>query len=335
MKERLEKILGRPVRAVVKLFGDASTRAYYRILQADGQTAVLMAMPEGNMSVSEEITNLKTPPAELPFINIQRYLASRRLPVPAILHFSPKDRWLILEDVGDVKLADVAAQASPEEKRKRYGEAIDLLIRLQREAAADPACVAFQRSFDATLFNWEFDHFWEYYFELHPGAAQPDPAETEQFRKETREITAELLKIPRVFTHRDYQSRNLMVRNGRLVMIDFQDALMGPRIYDLVALLRDSYVDVTPDLDFLLRRYCGRKNLPLEETDRFFHLQTVQRKLKDAGRFVFIAKVKKNPNFLPFIPVSLGYVRHALERLPEHENLFTLLKKYVKEWGPW
>ncbi|MDZ4225090.1 MAG: aminoglycoside phosphotransferase, partial [bacterium] len=61
---------------------------------------------------------------------------------------------------------------------------------------------------------------------------------------------------------------------------------------------------------------------------RAFHLQTVQRKLKDSGRFVFIDQVKKNPNFLPFIPLSMNYVKQALEQLPEYEKLYELLKKY-------
>lgn len=336
MNERLSQILKEPVMETKKLFGDASYRTYYRVAAGSGKTFVLMAMPEGKMSVSEEITNLKEKPAELPYINVQKYLAGLGLPVPKIIHFSEKDRWLILEDLGDTKLWDVVANASPKERLRWYKKAIDLLIELQNKTFADlntsrmkpPGmlpCIAVLRSFDATLFNWEFDHFWEHYFKL--------KSEGEKiFKKETRKITEELCELPQSFTHRDYQSRNLMVRGNQLTMLDFQDALMGPKVYDLVCLLRDSYVDLTPQLEELIHYYCEQSGEDPKEFRRAFDLQTVQRKLKDAGRFVFIDRVKKNPNFLPFIPTSMGYVKQALERLPEYSDLYTMLKKYVKEW---
>lgn len=339
MNERLSQLLNESVTETKKLFGDASYRTYFRIVTESSKTFVLMAMPEGKMSVSEEITNLKEKPAELPYINVQKYLASLELPVPTIVHFSEKDRWLILEDLGDTKLWDVVAKASPKERLRWYKKAIDLLIELQNKTFSDLntsrmkspdtlPCIAVLRSFDAALFNWEFDHFWEYYIQ-NKSQIQKDE---KIFKNETRKITKELCKLPQSFTHRDYQSRNLMVQGDRLIIIDFQDALMGPPTYDITALLRDSYVDLTPQLEELLRYYCDQIGEEFEKFRRAFDLQTVQRKLKDAGRFVFIDRVKKNPNFLPFIPVSLSYVRQAFERLPEFRPLYEMLKKYVKEW---
>src|SRR5262249_984311 len=112
----------------------------------------------------------------------------------------------------------------------------------------------------------------------------------------------------RGFVHRDYQSRNLMVREGasgaELVWIDFQDALLGPRVYDLVALLNDSYQ--TFDRGFVearlddFARTSGLDEAARVALGREFDVVTVQRKLKDAGRFVFIDRVKKNPAFLPY-----------------------------------
>lgn len=343
MNERLSQFLKEPIREVKKLFGDASYRTYFRIVTESSKTFVLMAMPEGKMSASEEITNLKEKPSELPYINVQKYLAGLGLPVPKIVHFSEKDRWLILEDLGDTKLWDVIAKASPKERLRWYKKAIDLLIELQNKTFADLntsrmkppnalPCIAVLRSFDATLFNWEFDHFWEYYFKLKSERLKLKAEDEEIFKKETRKITEELCELPQSFTHRDFQSRNLMVQGDRLIIIDFQDALMGPPTYDITALLRDSYVDLTPQLEELLRYYCDQIGEEFEKFRRAFDLQTVQRKLKDAGRFVFIDRVKKNPNFLPFVPVSLSYVRQAFERLPEFRPLYEMLKKYVKEW---
>lgn len=343
MKERLSQLLKQPVAEVKKLFGDASYRTYWRAQLENGKTFVIMAMPEGRMSVSEEVTNLKEKPDEIPYINVQKYLRSLDLPVPEILLFSEPDRWLVLEDLGDTKLWDVVANAQPSERERWYKKAIDLLINLQNKTFADIntsrmkspdtlPCIAVLRSFDATLFNWEFDHFWEYYFQLQTSKSKLQKKDEEIFKKETRKITEELCNLPQSFTHRDYQSRNLMVRDDRLTILDFQDALMGPQVYDVVCLLRDSYVDLTPQLDALISYYCEQSGEDLKEFRRAFDLQTVQRKLKDSGRFVFIDRVKKNPNFLPFIPVSMGYVRQALERLPEYSELYALLKKYVEEW---
>ena len=153
------------------------------------------------------------------------------------------------------------------------------------------------------------------------------------------EICRALDALPRGFTHRDYQSRNLMLLPGDdLVVIDFQDALQGPRQYDLVALLRDSYVELPIDfVERMVRRYLARlveEGGPRLDEGAFladFHLLTVQRKLKDAGRFVFIDRVKGNPSFLPSIPASLRYVKEALLRRPELADLHAILARHVPE----
>jgi N-acetylmuramate 1-kinase len=134
--------------------------------------------------------------------------------------------------------------------------------------------------------------------------------------------------------HRDYQSRNLMVQDGgdgpRLRLIDFQDALLGTRAYDLVGLLRDSYVALSPALlDSLVAHYVARAGVDAAKFSRLFDLQVVQRKLKDAGRFVFIDRVKHNPSFLVHIPNSLDYVARSLARLPELGSVREILAQYL------
>src|SRR5205814_9637471 len=120
----------------------------------------------------------------------------------------------------------------------------------------------------------------------------------------------------RGFTHRDYQSRNLMVRpTGKIAWIDFQDALLGPRVYDLVALLNDSYQEF--DRAFVearLPEFAATSNYDAADAPslvREFDYVTVQRKLKDAGRFVFIDRVKHNPSFLHFVTPTVRKVRDA------------------------
>ncbi len=224
-------------------------------------------------------------------------------------------------------------------RRKLYSDAIDRLARLRVHAELNPdrTCVAWSRAFDYDLYHWEFEHFIEY--GLLARGAKPTEAELKTLRKHFERISRELADAPRGFSHRDYQSRNIMVlAKGEQVVIDFQDALQGPRQYDLVALLRDSYVELDrPLIDAMLQRYLkefeseGGPRLDPGEFVGFFDLLTVQRKLKDAGRFVFIDRVKKNPSFLVHIPSSLHYVRDALKRRPELREVQEILLKHVPE----
>jgi aminoglycoside/choline kinase family phosphotransferase len=246
---------------------------------------------------------------------------------------------MVLEDLGDVLLETRLLAGEP--ARPLYERAIDQLARLRAHAEARPGgCLAFGRAFDHDLYLWELHHFREWLLEAWKGASLA-PAEREVVDREFEAIARTLAAEPKGFTHRDYQSRNIMVLpSGEQVVIDFQDALLGPRQYDLVALLRDSYVELPPDLvDDLLRRWLDRfaaeggPRLEYAPFRALFDLLTVQRKLKDAGRFVFIDRVKKNPGFLPSIPASLRYVRDAFARRPDLARLREILARHVPELG--
>ena len=102
-------------------------------------------------------------------------------------------------------------------------------------------------------------------------------------------------------------------------MIDFQDALLGTRAYDLVALLRDSYVVLNADeLELFVGEFVAQAGVAdAGAFRRLFLLQTLQRKLKDVGRFVFIDRVRKNPSFLRWIPSTVGYLRAAVGAAPD------------------
>jgi aminoglycoside/choline kinase family phosphotransferase len=289
----------------------------------------------------EEVTQ-GGPPAVDPFVDVQGYLERVGVRVPAILGFyldDPRGGLMVLEDLGDEMLETRLLAGDP--ARPLYERAVDQLARLRAHAEARPSgCVAFGRAFDHDLYLWELHHFREWLLEAWKGRAL-SPAEREVVDQEFEAIARALAAEPRGFTLRDYQSRNIMVLpDAHQAIIDFQDALLGPRQYDLVALLRDSYVELPPDLvDDLLRRYLDRlaaEGGPRLEYAPFravFDLLTVQRKLKDAGRFVFIDRVKRNPGFLPSIPASLRYVRDALARRPDLDRLREVLVRHVPELG--
>ncbi|PIR20850.1 MAG: aminoglycoside phosphotransferase [Deltaproteobacteria bacterium CG11_big_fil_rev_8_21_14_0_20_47_16] len=322
------------VESITKLHGDASYRTYYRLFLKDGRSYIVMQLPEGKASASEEITNFSGTIEETPFQNVQRFLKSNAIPVPDIIFFSPDLRMMLLEDCGDTLLYTKVAQTSDTDKLFWYGKAVDLLSTIQAQCgtARPHECIALQRSFDATLLNWEFAHFIEWAIDARRNEALPEKVQKE-CRAITNRITKAITELPYGFTHRDYQSRNILIQNDSLVVIDFQDALRGPYIYDLVALLRDSYVTLSADvLQKLIGQYAALRDMPLLEVQSAFDLVTVQRKLKDAGRFVYIDRVKGNPNYLEFIPTSLGYARDALNRINDGPELLALLTPYVPEW---
>lgn len=338
MRERLQALLtalGYPaLRDLRPLHGHASYRTYHRAALADGTSLIVMAMPAGPASAAEEVTNFHGTMAELPFVNVARTLAEAGLPVPRVLHYSADDHWLLLEDLGDTRLEMRVRDADVATQRTWYRQAIDLMIRLQQKTALLRAdrCIALQRSYDERLLNWEFDHFLEYGITARLGRAM-DEKMRKAFTDQTRRITNAIVEMSYGFTHRDFQSRNLMVRDDRLYLLDFQDALRGPYIFDCVALLRDSYITLSPELvEELIAYFAAQSGRDPVQARLDFHRITVQRKLKDAGRFVYIDRVKGNPDFLPFIPASLQYVRSALTQIPEGPALFELLRPHVPEW---
>jgi aminoglycoside/choline kinase family phosphotransferase len=339
-EERLQELIAGKLRiegavkGVEKMHGDASYRTYYRLSLEDGRTFIVMRMPEGKASVSEEVTNFNGTHRELPYINVSNYLERQGLPVPKILLYSGDDHIMILDDLGDRLMSREVENAGRQKLVDWYRKAIDLLVRMQSgtEGGGEQDCVAFARSFDTYLLGWEFRHFLEFGIEARVGSPI-DEDDLKTFETTTGEISSRIAELPYGFTHRDFQSRNLIVNDGKLFMIDFQDALMGPHVYDLVALTRDSYVKLHDDLvEELVAYYSSQVDRDREAVRLEYDLVTVQRKLKDAGRFVYIDRVKGNPNFLKYIPDSLGYARDALERLPEYGGLARAIEKYLPEW---
>ncbi|HET7788140.1 MAG TPA: phosphotransferase [Myxococcales bacterium] len=327
---------GQPAGRVERLPGGAGNRTYWRVHGITGNPAVVMELPAD--PVKSEEASKDHAPAELPFLNVHRYLERIGVRVPRLLLDAHQDGFLVIEDLTDRTLERALLEGA--DRRKLYTDAIDQLARLRAHAERnpDPSCLAWSRAFDYDLYHWEFEHFIEY--GLLGRGARPSEAELQTLRRHFARVALELSQAPRSFTHRDYQSRNIMVLpTGEQVVIDFQDALQGPRQYDLVALLRDSYVELDrPLIEAMLQRYArefefegGGERINVAEFTAFFDLLTVQRKLKDAGRFVFIDQVKKNPSFLVHIPSSLRYVRDALARRPELREVREILARHVPE----
>jgi aminoglycoside/choline kinase family phosphotransferase len=324
------------------LHGDASARRYVRVEGGfAGAPLVAMILAPEKARFSEEAMG-REQPDELPFSNVQRYLAGLGIRVPEVVYASEPLGVVLLEDLGDLTVERRLKTAEAGTQTDLYERAVDLLVELQAKTAAgtEADCIAFTRAFEFDLLRWELDHFLEYLIGADRNVTLSG-TEKQVVDRAFDDLAGTIAAWPRGFVHRDFQSRNLMIKGGEMVLIDFQDCLLGPHVYDLAALLRDSYVRLDAALiDKLIDRYlagCGREGLdrpPREILIDQFHRMTLQRKLKDSGRFVFIDRVKKNPNFLPFIPASLRYVAAAFDHLPDLSPCREVLARAVPELSP-
>jgi aminoglycoside/choline kinase family phosphotransferase len=309
---------------VVPLTGDASDRRYFRILFADGDSIVL-ALHAGPIDF-----------ASLPFANVAGLLQQMPLPVPAILGHHDADGIVALADLGDVTLQAHLGAASAVEHAALYREAVGLIEILQRRGRelADQRYLPYRIAFDVEKLTWELEFFVKHFLEAYRGVALT-AAEREALRAEWAAITEELSAEPRVVCHRDYHSRNLMLHGGRLHIIDFQDARLGPDTYDLVSLLRDSYVDLTDrELEDLIAYFLVLKgHRDPAEFRRRFDLMALQRNLKALGTFGFQTTTRGNPVYIQYIPRTLRHARINLEKYERFARLREILAGHVDELG--
>jgi aminoglycoside/choline kinase family phosphotransferase len=306
---------------LVALAGDASTRRYYRLLKEDGP-AVIAVYPE---PIEAE---------QHPFVVVRQLLAGWGVPVPEILAIDGELGVLLLEDLGDLTLQQQLKTASEGTRTELYRQALDQLVRLQSESVRGPQrAVCFQNAFDFEKLSWELHFFWKNFLEGHRQtdlSVEDRVSLAEGFHR----LCAEIASWPRVLTHRDFHSRNLMWHHERLYWIDFQDARMGPSTYDLASLLRDSYVDLPEEMVEELAEEFRQRAVPGESRDTFrrrLELMSVQRNLKALGTFGFQAAVKNNRVYLPYIPRTLANARRNLMRYPELSGLRRALGRHIEE----
>src|SRR6266851_2486076 len=315
---------------VVPLTGDASDRRYFRIIPDDGPSLVL-ALHAGAIDFGS-----------LPFANVAHLLQQVPLPVPVIFGHADELGILALQDLGDVTLQAHLGASSPAEHAALYRQAVALIEVLQRrggELTAD-AYFPYRIAFDVEKLTWELEFFAKHFIEGYRGVALTT-AERAALGREWSAIVEELASEPRVLCHRDYHSRNLMLHDGSLYIIDFQDARMGPDTYDLASLLRDSYVDISDrELEELIAYFLALKGQEptargrqdAQEFRRRFDLMALQRNLKALGTFGYQTATRRNPVYIQYIPRTLRYVRNNLENQPRFARLRELLSTHVEEF---
>ena len=309
---------------VVPLTGDASDRRYFRVLLRDAPSQVVAVHP-GPIEFES-----------LAFVNVARLMAAMPVPVPRILGHSDELGVIALQDLGDVTLQAHLGAASAGEHDALYREAVSLIEAMQRRGAelTSNEYMPYRVAFDVEKLTWELQFFLKHFLEGYRGVALNAPARA-ALGEEFSIIAEELAAEPRVLCHRDYHSRNLMLHEGRLYIIDFQDARMGPDTYDLVSLLRDSYVDFSEaQVEHLIAFFLavrGRGTTEQSDFRRRFDLMSVQRNLKALGTFGFQTLSRANTVYIQYMPRTLRHVSANLGRYPRFARLREILAEHLDE----
>jgi aminoglycoside/choline kinase family phosphotransferase len=333
IEQRIEQYLDQQhlsaeVQRVVALTGDASDRRYFRVHFA-ARPSIVLALHAGPIDVET-----------LPFVLVARLLREIPLPVPEILHASNDLGVLGLEDLGDVTLQAHLGVTSRSQHAALYRQAVEFIAVLQQRgrALASPEYPPYASAFDVEKLTWELEFFVKHYLGAYRGLSLSD-AQREALQAEWVSIAGDLAAEPRVLCHRDYHSRNLMLHADSLYIIDFQDARMGPETYDLVSLLRDSYVDLPPSqVDELIAYFQALIGVPhrrdaeeQREFQRRFDLMALQRNLKALGTFGYQTTTRGNPVYIQYMPRTLSYVSATLGRYPRFGRLQEVLAGLVPE----
>jgi aminoglycoside/choline kinase family phosphotransferase len=309
--EAVRACLGREVARVEPVRAALSLRRFARVWLV-GEPGSLIARVEAEEDPAGRPPGI---PPEPPLEPVRALFEAGGLPVPRRLGGDPAAGIELLEDVGSTSLRELARGADAALRDALYREVCSWIPRIQ--SLSDPGGVAaFGRDLSAAHFAYKADLFARY--SLRRGSGSASPAQVACVADAFAAIGRAAAAAPQRLAHRDLQSENVMARaergRHRLAMIDLQGALCTAPEYDLVCLLRDSYVELAADeIDRHFER--TRRALPDPsdpETARHrFDCLTLTRKGKDHARFVYAATERGDDRYLPHVPATVRHLRAA------------------------
>ena len=281
---------------------DASFRRYFRVT-VNGKTLIAMDAP---------------PPQEdcRPFVNVASLMRNAGLNVPHVLAQDIERGFLLLSDLGTTTYLNGFTEDNP---NALFSDAIDALITWQM--ASKPGVLP---PYDAALLQREIDLFPEWYVGKHLQTTFTD-AQHKVFTAATKLLIDAALAQPKVYVHRDYMPRNLMLSTPNPGVLDFQDAVYGPITYDVASLFRDAFVSwpEARELDWVIRYWerARAAGLPVNADFgifwRDFEWMGLQRHIKVLGIFARINYRDGKPHYLKDTPRFIEYARRVCGRYRE------------------
>ena len=295
------------------LKGDGSDRQWYRLKM--GQKSMILV--DHGIKESDRIN------AADAFVNIGRYLFDRGLPVPQIYEADTFAGYVFLEDLGNLDLQAAVRQTDPFEKViGLYQLAIHLLTKFAASGVDqfDTAwCYQTSRYAKSMILEKECRYFVDAFLNTYLGLK----INYSDFKQEFEYLAENALKhAVQGLMHRDFQSRNIMIKNDQIYFIDFQGARMGPIQYDLASLLIDPYVDLPQDIQtrllaYALERLQGRMKLDADNFKRCYRFCRLTRNFQILGAFGHLTRVKGKTHFEKYIPAAVRTLEHNLKN---HED---------------
>ncbi|HMZ76364.1 MAG TPA: phosphotransferase [Rhodocyclaceae bacterium] len=293
---------------------DASFRRYYRVTFADDpQPVIVMDAPPSHEDCR-------------PYLRVAELFGGAGAHVPAVHKQNLEEGFLLLSDLGSTTYLEAL---TADNAAHLYADALGALICIQH--ASRPGVLP---DYDRALLLREMELFPVWYVGRHKGVALSD-AQSQALYDVFDRIADVNLAEPKVFVHRDFHSRNLMVSTPNPGVLDFQDAVYGPLSYDLVSLFKDAYIHWEEDfvLDMLARYWETARGLGLPvradfaEFHRDFEWMGVQRHIKVLGIFARLCHRDGKDGYLKDMPLVMHYLRKACERYGELKPLLRLLEQ--------
>lgn len=314
----LQTTLGYKNYQIAPASADASFRRYFRVIRGRESVIVMDAPPE-----REDCAK---------FVRVARRLAEAGINVPQVLAEQLDDGFLLLSDLGN---RQYLGELTPETVDVLYGDATTSLLRLQRgEATSQPFPL-----YDQALLERELGIFREWFLDKHLRLMLADDT-TRELENTFAKLVKSALEQPRVWVHRDFHSRNLMItQEDSPGVLDFQDAVIGPITYDLASLLRDCYIEwPRARVDRWAASFFDRaanlaayEGVERKQFLRWFDWMGMQRHLKAIGIFARLNARDGKSGYLKDIPRTLGYVMDVAQRYPELASFGTFLREDVSK----
>ena len=316
LNEWLSEVLKNTPYEIEPASADASFRRYFRVAVNDA-TYIAMDAP---------------PPQEdcSPFVHAAEVLSQAGLNVPKIVAQDISNGFLLLSDLGNTTFLNaLQSHNGLEVAADLYRDASQALIKMQLASK-----LGVFPEYNEALLMREMALFPEWYVAKHLQVTLTD-VQQETMRKTFNLLNANILAQAKVYVHRDYHSRNLMVQNDShdLGILDFQDAVYGPITYDLVSLLKDAYISWDEDqiLDWAVRYWqsARKAGLPVPEDVadfyRDFEWMGAQRHIKVLGIFARLYHRDGKDGYLKDMPLVMDYLRRVCDRYIELKPMLRLL----------
>ena len=311
-----------PSVTIERIRGHGSDRRFWR-LGAGDWSAVAMVSPPGDAEHAR-------------FVALAAFLRAHDLAPAALLRVDDDEKTVLMEDLGCGSLFAMAGDISRDEPAAVHAWelATDHVVRLQAATgAARLECpVAFDMALDEGVLRWETDYFRERFL---GGLMGLEPAALAALTPGFEALAAAVAAQPVYLIHRDYQSQNLLVKDGRLRLVDFQGLRPGPLGYDLASLLWDPYVAMSPARrEALVLRYAAQVRRRLEPglSDGDVRVMVLgaglQRLMQALGAYGFLGLVKGRRGFLAHVPRGLAHLRDVL-------GAVTVARREANAAAPW